>query len=133
VVFPSVGAGIANLELRSSAQRVAAASRYAREQAIHDQSSYELAIDAQARRISLRRIGGQEDQGIRTAELPAGVKIVRLEPVTEDEAVPGRLIGRYVFYPDGGVPHFKVALENARRQITVESDPLTGFAKVSEP
>src|SRR3970040_653003 len=53
VVFPSVGAGLRTLELRSAAQRLAASARYARDQAVHRQRFYELEIDAEAGTVSV--------------------------------------------------------------------------------
>jgi type II secretion system protein H len=134
VVFPSVGAGLRTLELRSAAQQLAASARYAREQAIHRQRFYELEIDAEAGTISvgdLARNGpalAGSAQARRSFELPATVRVERISP-EERDSPPRR---RFLFSPDGGAPAFEIVLGNDRRLVVVTSDPLTGFPKVTE-
>jgi type II secretion system protein H len=132
VVFPSVGAGLRTLELRSAAQRLAASARYAREQAIHRQRFYELEIDAAAGTIS---VGDLERSGAnvpaparRSFELPATVRVERISP--EETGSPTRR--RFLFSPDGGAPAFEIVLGNDRRQAVVTSNPLTGFPRITE-
>ena len=126
VVFPSVGAGLRTLELRSSAQRLAAAARYARDQAIHRQRFYELEIDAEARTIAVADLEGTAR---RAFELPASVSVEKILP---EEADNGSRRRRFLFSPDGGSLAFQIILGNQRRQVAVTSDPLTGFPKVTE-
>ena len=132
VVFPSVGAGLRTLELRSAAQRLAASARYAREQAIHRQRFYELEIDAAAGTISvgdLERSGpNQPARARRSFELPATVRVERISP--EEPGRPSRR--RFLFSPDGGSPAFEIVLSNDRRQAVVTSNPLTGFPRITE-
>jgi type II secretory pathway pseudopilin PulG len=127
VVFPSVGAGLGTLELRSTAQRMAAAARTAREQAVYRQTTYVLEVDGDAGRVAVAEItdGGRRQ----TFELPATVKVEGfVPPVQEDD---GRKRS-FLFFPDGGVPAMEITLGNGRRQLTVALDPLTGSAKVAE-
>ena len=126
VVFPSVGTGLRTLELRSSAQRLAAAARYARDQAIHRQRFYELEIDAEARTIAVADLEGTAR---RAFELPASVSIEKILPEAADNGSRRR---RFLFSPDGGSLAFEIILGNQRRQVAVTSDPLTGFPKVTE-
>jgi len=132
VVFPSVGAGLRTLELRSAAQRLAASARYAREQAIHRQRFYELEIDAEAGTISvgdIERTGTDaSSRARRSFELPASVRVERITP--EEPGSPPRR--RFLFSPDGASPAFEITLSNDRRQAVVTSNPLTGFPKVTE-
>ena len=134
VVFPSVGAGLRTLELRSAAQRLAASARYAREQAIHRQRFYELEIDAEAGTISvgdLERNGpalAGSAQARRSFELPATVRVERISP----EESGGASRRRFLFSPDGAAPAFEIVLGNDRRQVVVTSDPLTGFPRIAE-
>ncbi|HEY7678902.1 MAG TPA: GspH/FimT family pseudopilin [Terriglobia bacterium] len=125
VVFPSVGAGLAGLELRTSAQRLAAAAGYARDQAVHRQTPLRLEIDGAAGTVAVMDLGGRAR---RAFELPASVRVENILPA-EDAA---SRVRRFVYMPDGAAPAFEVVLANQRQEIRVVSDPLTGAAKVSE-
>ena len=137
VVFPSVGAGLRTLELRSAAQRLAASARYARDQAVHRQRFYELEIDAEAGTVTVTDVAGQSR---RSFELPASVRVERILPEETIGANGGGFRGRFgreaprrfLFSPDGGAPAFEIVLGNDRRQAAVRSNPLTGFPKVEE-
>ncbi|MBI4465016.1 MAG: GspH/FimT family pseudopilin [Acidobacteria bacterium] len=125
VVFPSVGAGLRTLELRSSAQRVAVAARFARDQAIHRQRFFQLEIDSQKKTVSVLDVAeGQR----RSFELPTSVHVEKILPEEQGRLSTTR---QFVFSPDGAVPQFQVVLGNQSRQVTVAADALTGFPKVS--
>lgn len=125
LVFPAVGAGLRTLELRSAAQRLATAARYARDQAIHRQRFYELEIDAAGGTIS---VGDLERTARRSFELPASVRVEKILPEETADGSPRR----FLFAPDGSSPAFEIVLGNERRQVAVRSNPLTGFPKVTE-
>ena len=125
LVFPAVGAGLRTLELRSAAQRLAAAARYARDQAIHRQRFYELEIDAAGGTISVEDL---ERTARRSFALPPSVHIEKISP----EETAGSSRRSFLFSPDGGSPAFEIVLGNERRQVSVRSNPLTGFPKVTE-
>ena len=130
VVFPSVGAGLRTLELRSAAQRLASSARYARDQAVHRQKIYELEIDAEAGTVTVTDFAGEAR---RSFELPASVRVERILPEENNflRVRAGRP-RRFLFSPDGSAPAFEVVLANDRRQAAVRSDPLTGMARVEE-
>ena len=125
LVFPAVGAGLRTLELRSAAQRLATAARYARDQAIHHQQFYELEIDGAGKTISVMDL---ERTARRTFELPPSVHIEKISP----EETVGSSRRSFLFSPDGGSPAFEIVLGNERRQVSVRSNPLTGFPRVTE-
>jgi general secretion pathway protein H len=125
LVFPSIRAGMGTLELRSSAQRLAAASKYARDQAIYRQRPYELEIDTDAKTVSILDSNG----GSRSFDLPADIRVTEILP-SQDDAT-SRIL-RFAFSPDGSTVPFQIALENPRRRIEISADPLTGFPKVSD-
>ena len=140
VVFPSVRSGLGTLELRSSARRLAAAAKYARDQAIYRQSFFQLEIDTESGTISVMNMDideatetnatGQSGSAIRRSfELPATVRIGEILPDEEDASSRTR---RFLFSPDGGSDPFRVVLENQRRKVQVSTDPLTGFPKVAD-
>ncbi len=140
VVFPSVRSGLSTLELHSSARRLAAAAKYARDQAIYRQSFFQLEIDTESGTISVidmdrdatteTNATGQSGSVIRRSfELPATVRIGEILP---DEGDAPSRIRRFLFSPDGGSDPFQVVLENPRRKVQVSTDPLTGFPKVAD-
>ena len=136
VVFPSIRAGLGTLELRSSARRLAAAARYARDQAVHRQRFFQLEIDTVSGTISVTDIDVNMDDasqvrraGRRSFELPPAVRVGTIRPGEADEASRTR---RFLFSPDGDSDPFEIVLENPRRQVQVSIDSLTGFPKVTD-
>lgn len=126
VVFPSVGSGLATLELRSSAQRLAAAARYARDQAVYRQRPFQLEIDGEAGTVAVVDLEGRSR---RSFEFPASVRVGQ---ILTPEGESTERTQRFLFLPDGGAPPFEVILGNQRRQVTVFNDPLTGSQRVSD-
>ncbi len=124
LVLPSIRTGMSGLELRTSAQRVAAAAKFARDQAIFRQRPVEFEIDRASKTISVIDSGGET----RSFELPAEVRFGKILPETETPVA----TRTFLFSPDGASPVFQIDLENARRAMTITQDPLTGFPKVSD-
>ncbi len=138
VVFPSVRSGLGTLELRSSARRLAAAAKYARDQAIYRQRFFQLEIDTESGMISVMDMDATTETNVtgpsgpairRSFELPATVRIGEILP---DEGDAPSRVRRFLFSPDGGSDPFQVVLENPRRKVQVSTDPLTGFPKVAD-
>jgi len=125
LVFPSIRAGMGTLELRTSAQRLAAAAKFARDQAIYRQRPFELEIDPAVGTVSVNDSGG----GSRSFELPTGVHVGEVLPAEPDSPSKTR---RFLFSPDGSSVPFDITLENPRRRIEVSTDPLTGFPRISD-
>ena len=126
IVFPAVGSGLGGLELRAAATRVAAAARYARDQAVYRRQPFQLVIDGAAGSVSVSRLN---EEDARRYEFPASV---RVESVLPAETGSPSKVRRFFFFPDGAAPQFEVTLANARRRLVVAGDPLTGTAKVVE-
>jgi general secretion pathway protein H len=126
VVFPSVGSGLTTLELRTSAQRLAAAARYARDQAVYRKTAFHLEIDSEAGRVAVMDLQGRAR---RAFNLPASVRVESILPPQEEAS---SRVRRFLFMPDGAAPAFEVVLANQRREMRVVNDPLTGAAKVPE-
>jgi general secretion pathway protein H len=126
IVFPAVGSGLGTLELQSAATRLAAASRYARDQAVYRQRTFRLEIDPVAGVFSVADMDGS---GERSYELPPSVQVEAVLPQEELTTAPRRGL---LFFPDGSAPAFEVVLTNTRRQVAVVGDPLTGTARVVE-
>jgi Tfp pilus assembly protein FimT len=126
IVFPAVGSGLGTLELRSAATRLAAAARYARDQAVFRQRIYQLEIDMEAGSVA---VGDAEGGRQQSYQLPSSVRVEAILPQGGMElSTPWRLF----FYPDGAAPDFEVLLTNSRRRVAVVGDALTGTARVVE-
>ncbi len=125
LVFPSIRAGMASVSLHSSAQRLAAAAKFARDQAIYRQRPFQLEIDSETGAISVNDSGGET----RTFELPADVRVEAILPEEPDKVMGVR---RFLFSPDGSSVPFKIILETSRRRVQVTTDPLTGFPRVAD-
>jgi len=126
IVFPAAGSGLGTLELRSAATRLAAAARYARDQAVYRQRIYQLEIDGAAGSLSVSDLEGG---GERSYQFPPSVRVEVVLPEEHNAPANHR---RLFFFPDGSAPDFEVILANTRRQLAVIGDPLTGTAKVVE-
>lgn len=125
LVFPSIRAGMSSLALHSSAQRLASAAKFARDQAIFRQRPFQLEIDVEGGTITVFDSGGES----RSFELPAGVRVGAILPV---ESQTQSQIRRFLFSPDGVTARFDITLETARRRVQVTTDPLTGFPRVRD-
>jgi len=125
LVFPSIRAGMANMSLHSSAQRLAAAAKFARDQAIYRQRPFELEIDAGAGTVAVTDSSGET----RSFELPGGVRVSTILP-RETESAPQ--VRSFLFSPDGSSVPFEITLENSQRSVRIATDPLTGFPRITD-
>ena len=126
LVFPSIHAGMRGLSLHSSAQRLAAAAKFARDQAIYRQQPFELDIDAGKGIISV--IGAGETHSF---ELPMEVRVESIAP-EEPSGFQAPQVRRFLFSPDGSSAEFAVILKNSGRRVQVSADPLTGFPRIED-
>ena len=125
IVFPAVGSGLGTLELRSSATRLAAAARYARDQAVYRQKTYELHVDRANGIIAVLDWSGAQSQSF---TLPSSLRVAEVLPDDGQASA----VRQFFFYPDGGSQQFQIVLASSRRQVAILTDPLTGTAKVEE-
>jgi prepilin-type N-terminal cleavage/methylation domain-containing protein len=128
VVFPSVGTGLSGLELSGAARRVAAAARFARDEAVRRRSTLQLEVDSASGTIAVADLE-RGPSNARRFELPTSVRIEQVLPEEPGSIGESR---RFLFTPDGAAPEFQIVLANQRRQVTVINDALTGAATVTE-
>ena len=126
LVFPAVGSGLTGLQLRSSAQRLAASAKFARDQAVYRQRFFQLEIDGATGTVSVLDLEGNFR---RSFDLPEAVRVERILP--EQSATPLET-RRFLFFPDGSLTPFQVILRSRQRRVQVSADPLTGFPEVLE-
>jgi len=118
VATPSVTAGMETVKLRSSAERVAATLRLARERAVRTRHYFQVTVDPQTRRVELRDLEGDF---VRDWTLPETISVKAERSLL------------FLFGPDGSVPSLHVDLENSkRRTASVEMDAFTALPAVTE-
>jgi general secretion pathway protein H len=125
LTFPSIRAGMNTLSLRSSAQRLASAAKFARDQAIYRQRPFALEIDPDAGSITVIDSAGESH----SFDLPDGVHVGAMLP---QQSQPGKRVRSFIFTPDGASPVLDITLETARQRVQVSTDALTGFPRVTE-
>jgi len=122
IVYPSVGSGLDNVRLRTTAERLGSTFRFARDTALHHEVVCQVTVDPEQQRVSLEEIDARHPAAsrLRSWEMPPGVRVDL------------QRAGIYIFGPDGGGPEIKLALRNSRgRTALVEVDPLTGLPQVT--
>jgi type II secretory pathway pseudopilin PulG len=129
ITFPSVGAGLESLRLRSASEDIVAALNSALTRANRRQDAVQVIVSPAHRTVLTQAVHSGTP---RTVALPDGIRIARVlpdsgEPV--DDA--GNPADRDFFiYPDGSVPSIVIDLVNNRgfhRLVSV--DPITGVAR----
>jgi general secretion pathway protein H len=129
LTFPSVGAGLESLRLRSASEDVVASLNSALTRANRAQDAIEVVVSPANRSIVSQAVRAGTT---RTVTLPDGVRIARVLPGTGDSLDEnGATADRSFFvYPDGSVPNIVIDLVNSRgfhRLVAV--DPVTGIAR----
>lgn len=129
ITFPSVGAGLESLRLRSASEDIVAALNSALTRANRRQDAVQVIVSPARRSVLTQAVHGGAP---RTVTLPDGIRIARVLPDTRepvDDA--GNPADRDFFiYPDGSVPSIVIDLVNNRgfhRLVSV--DPITGVAR----
>ncbi|HSW39436.1 MAG TPA: GspH/FimT family pseudopilin [Acidobacteriota bacterium] len=121
VAYPALSRSSTSLNLRTTGRDVLTAIRFAREQAVTQQTGMRLLIDRENQELLLTDSLGD---GLRRYVLPADVKIIRFAIYgTElfDEVLTMR------FLPNGSADSVEVLLRSGSgTQLRIISDPLTG-------
>jgi general secretion pathway protein H len=129
VVAPSLGRGIAILELQSTARQIAATLRLARSKAVREQQVYFVGFNIEDGHVGLT----SEDLKYQKAfNLPEKVKIkqiLRLKTANLHEDV----AYSFFFAPNGLSESFEIRLENQRgRELKVVQDSLSRSPRIEE-
>jgi type II secretion system protein H len=130
VVAPSLGRGIALLELQSTARQISATLRLARSKAVQEQQVYFVEFDLENGRVGL----ASEDLKFQKAfDLPEKIKIrqilrLKTENLRED------VVYWFFFAPNGLGESFEIWLANQRgRELKVVQDSLSRSPRIEEP
>jgi general secretion pathway protein H len=130
VVAPSLGRGIAILELQSTARHIAAALRLARSKAVREQQVYFVGFDLEKGQVGLT---SEDMKYQKTFDIPEKIKIkqilrLKTENLREDRAY------SFFFAPNGLGESFEVWLANQRgRELKVVQDSLSRSPRIEEP
>jgi general secretion pathway protein H len=116
LVPPLIGSAMPGVELKSSARRVAAGLRLAREEAIRSGRGAAFVIDLEARRF-------QVDGGYRRVQLPEDIDL-KLEAAAAE--MMDEKVGAVRFYPDGSSTGGRIVLARRGEGFQVGVQWLTG-------
>ncbi|HEX4232284.1 MAG TPA: prepilin-type N-terminal cleavage/methylation domain-containing protein [Bryobacteraceae bacterium] len=129
ITFPSVGAGLESLRLRSASEDIVGELNSALTRANRRQDAVQVVISPARRSVLTQAV---HSAAPRTVTLPDGIRIARVLPDSGESADDaGNSPDRDFFiYPDGSVPSIVIDLVNNRgfhRLVSV--DPITGVAR----
>jgi general secretion pathway protein H len=116
VAIPILGPGVSTTELKSSARKVAAGLRMAREGAVATRSDTRLVLDLEHRTFQVER----------DAHVYALPRALELKLFTAQNDIISENVGAIRFYPDGGSTGGRVTLAAGERKLEVDVDWLTG-------
>ncbi len=127
LAYPSIGAGLDSLKLRSEADRAAALLTQGMARVERSQLPLELIIDRAAGVLALHDPSGRQARELR---LDTGVRVAAILPPLTDEETARTL----VLAPGEPFPGVGIVLANTRGQKRlVRIDPLTAMAAVETP
>ena len=121
--YPSVGAGLDTLRLRSTSDSIVAFLNIALDRADRRQQAVEVIVSPRENALLSRTA----DLGfVRRLDLPPQIRIVSVQPMLPTIADPQEP-RRFLLYPGGSVPRIglELATSQGRRRI-VSVDPVTG-------
>jgi general secretion pathway protein H len=116
IAIPILGPGVSTAELKSSARKVAAGLRMAREDAVATRTDTRLVLDLEHRTFQIER-------DTHVYALPRGLE---LKLFTAQNDIISESVGAIRFYPDGGSTGGRVTLAAGERKFEVDVDWLTG-------
>ena len=152
LVAPKLAGPLADLDLKTAAQKISASLRYARSQAAAEKGTYVALFDFDANRLVVdppaapaetasptpdNPAAGEPPEkandrppGQRTYRLPDGVRLVN--GVSREGAIQTGLM-RIAFFPSGGSSGGEITVANERgRRYTIHIDFLTGTVQLAE-
>jgi type II secretion system protein H len=129
IALPSVGRGMATVQLKTSAREIAAALRLARAKSIREQKPYWLSFDLKLNQIELT---DEEAHERKSFALPDGIFIKKVS-MLHAEAQPEKQLYAFAFFPNGMSECFAVCLSTERgREIQIIQDTWSQSPRVEE-
>ena len=116
IAVPLLGPGVSNAELKSSARKVAAGLRMARDDAVATRTDTRLVLDLEHRTFQIER----------DAHVHALPRELEMKLFTAQNDIVSEHVGAIRFYPDGGSTGGRVTLAAGERKFEIDVDWLTG-------
>ena len=110
VAAPSIGRGIATVELNTTARQIAAILRSARSKAVREQQVFFVGFDLEKGRVDLT---SEDLKYQKSFELPEKLKIKRVE-LRSGQSINEELFYWFSFAPNGLSESFEIMIENQR-------------------
>jgi len=108
IVIPSLGRGLARVQLKASSREIAAAIRLARSKAVREQQVYLLGFDSEKNEVELASL----NPGFRRSfELPRGIHLINVS-LLETQVDGEDKNPFFYFMPNGNSQSFQVSLRN---------------------
>jgi type II secretion system protein H len=129
LALPSVGKGFRTVQLRKSAQLMAATLRHTRAKAIREQMVYLLRLDLHNQKVE---VFDEDKKYHREFGLPEGITMKRISLLRGDkkELEKSRI---FTFFPNGMTESFEVLITNSKgREIRVIQDGWTDSPRIEE-
>jgi general secretion pathway protein H len=122
-VAPRMLGSLTHMSLKTTAKSIAAVLRYARSQAVTEQSAYLVRFDLEKNQVRVSRLEDAQEDLDESGEAPAAAARVYAPPEgivmsKSDEAgeLPGQEALEITFYPDGNSSGGEVLLTDAREK-----------------
>ncbi len=129
VAFPSIGRGLAALNLRTSSNQIASTLRLARSKAIREQQLYWIRFDLDENEVEL---SSEDLRFQRSFELPKGI-VIKQASLVGGRGKRDREDPHFFFSPNGMAQAFEVRIRNERgRELRVVHDSLLRSPRVEE-
>jgi len=129
IVIPSLGRGLATVQLKTSSREIAAAIRLARSKAVREQQVYLLGFDSEKNEVELASL----NPGFRRSfELPRGIHVMNVS-LLEMQGEREDKNPFFYFMPNGNSQSFQVSLQNEQgKTLKVINNNLKGMPIVDE-
>lgn len=128
ISFPSVSSGIDTLRLLSASNSTVSFINSGLNRAERKQYPVEVTVSREANNLQMRSV---DPSFLRTLELPDGITIERIFPLStfgDDEEQPNR---SFMIYPGGAPPPIGIQLTSRKRnRKLVRVDPISGVALI---
>lgn len=129
IAMPSIGRGLKTVQLRNSANLMAATLRHARAKAIREQTVYLLRLDLRNQKVEVL---DEDKKYHREFGFPAGITLKKISLLRGDDAE-NEISRIFTFFPNGMTESFEVLLTNSKgREIRVIQDGWTDSPRIEE-
>ena len=120
VAPPLIARALPGVEMKATAQNIAAALRYTRNRAVAERQERSLIVDSENRKYFIADIG-------KSREIPDEIELSLLSAEAAEFASDQSV---YTFFPSGGSTGGRITLNRGDREYKVDIDWLTGRVRI---